>query len=70
MTRPITWRNYVRLALFCIVPATVPTTLLGLALHGEEGAAFFAVFGLVLGVLATGFGAFVGWWTHRQPRSR
>ena len=65
-----TWRNYARLALWCIVPVTVFTALCGLALHGRDGAVFFAVFGLVIGVLATGFGALVGWWSHRHPRSR
>ena len=58
-----------RLAFFCIVPVTVFTGLCGLVLRGEDGAVFFAVFGLVVGVLATGFGAFIGRWSHRQPRS-
>jgi undecaprenyl pyrophosphate phosphatase UppP len=59
---------YFRLALYCIVPAVVPAALLGLALHGADGAIFFGIFGLVLGVLAMGFGLLVGRWSHRHPR--
>jgi hypothetical protein len=67
--QPPRWA-YLRLALYCIVPATVSAALLGLALHGVDGVLFFGVFGFVIGVLATGFGALVGRWSHRHARSR
>ena len=67
--RRVTWRNYAAITLLCILSLTVPLGLFGLALHGKDGAIFFAVFGLVLGVLAAAFGSFVAWLSHRHPQS-
>lgn len=62
--------SLLRLFAICTIPPVVGTTLVGLALHGVSSLVFFVLFGLAIGILATGFGLAVGKWSYRSARKR